>query len=260
MTANGAARGRNVLRARTELGFVQERDMGAEIVTAVPLWTDLRGVGAAQVYPKDVELFGQGQVLDEVLFVESGVVKLTRTDGNGQESILQLAFSGTWLGTATAIARTPSPTGAITCSQTRIGRMSAAAFRDLLRHDSVFAQQVHQLHARELCRQTGWIGQLSALTSRQRLQRVIRQLIVVLGTPTSGRGVRLPLPLRHWELARLIAVTPEHLSRLLKELQDEGIIGREKGWVIVADMQRLCPDGQCDDAPWGDVRETHAQA
>jgi len=48
----------------------------------------------------------------------------------------------------------------------------------------------------------------------------------------SNNEMRLQMPLKHWEVAELIAVTPEHLSRVLRQMETEGILRREKGWLI----------------------------
>ena len=49
----------------------------------------------------------------------------------------------------------------------------------------------------------------------------------------SEKQFKLRIPLKHKELAQMITITPEHLSRLLGKLEDEGFIGREKNWIII---------------------------
>lgn len=203
--------------------------------------------GPAQVYPPAVELFRQDVLLREVIYIEAGVVKLVRAEPGGQEAILHLALSGAWLGTAAVIAGIPTPASAITCTESRVLRAPAETFRRLLKENAAFAECIQEVHARELCRQIGWMGQLSSLTSRQRLARTVRQLIAALGLQPTGSGIRLHLPLRHWELAQLVAVTPEHLSRLLRDMEAEGVIKRSKTWVIVPDVERLCPECERSD-------------
>jgi CRP-like cAMP-binding protein len=177
-------------------------------------------------------------------------VKLARLDGDGRERTLELAFPGAWLGTAPVIAGTPPPATAVTCLQTTVIRIDALTFREALRTDSALSEQVHAFHASELCRQIEWMSQLSCLSSRQRLQRAIRQFVAALDLAPSHEGVRLQLPLRHWELAGLIGITPEHLSRLFNVMETEGVIRRHKGWLVVPSVQRLCPDSEWEGAPW----------
>jgi CRP-like cAMP-binding protein len=197
-----------------------------------------------QTYPAGVELFEQGVRIADVLYIERGLVKLKRMDLHGRETILDLAFATAWVGTAAVIADIPSPASAITCTPSRIARMPALEFSDRLAHDPAFSTLIHQMNARELCRQVAWIGQLTSVTSEQRVRWMIRQLISVLHLQSSDRGIRLRLPLRHYEFAALVAITPEHLSRLLRDLERAGIIRRDRGCVIVPDLCRLLPDAE----------------
>jgi CRP-like cAMP-binding protein len=193
----------------------------------------------AQAYPKGVQLFREDMLLSEVLLVRTGVVKLVRTAGDGRESIIELAFRETWLGAASVIANEPSPVSAVTCTEAMITRITADEFKRQLREAPALSLRVHEAHAREIHRQMEWIDELVSLSSLERLKLVMRRLIATLPRQPSDRGVRLDVPLRHWELARLIAVSPEHLSRLFRKMEREGIIERSKGWIIVSDMMRL---------------------
>jgi CRP-like cAMP-binding protein len=203
----------------------------------------------AQAYPKGVQLIREGAVLNEVLLVRAGVVKLARTAGDGRESIIELAFRQTWLGAASVIVNKPSPVSATTCTEAMITRIPADEFRRQLRDTPQLSLSVHEAHARELNRQMGWIDELASLSSLERLKLVMRRFLAALPRQTSTRGIRLNVPLRHWELARLIAVSPEHLSRLFREMERDGIIQRSKGWVIVSDLMRLGRPEPDDDDP-----------
>jgi DNA-binding MarR family transcriptional regulator len=45
--------------------------------------------------------------------------------------------------------------------------------------------------------------------------------------------VKIYSTLKRKELAQMIAITPEHLSRLLKRLERDGIIAREQGLIVL---------------------------
>ena len=194
-----------------------------------------------RTYAKGVELFSQGQLLDEVVYVANGWVKLLEVDGEGTEIIAQLACNGDWLGSASAIAGTPTEVSAVTCVQTQIAVISTTVFRSLLDKDTEFSLLIHKAQAHQLLRLTRLILQLSSQTSRQRLQFVMHEFIRALGTRETAHDVRVRMPLLHRELAQLIGVTPEHLSRLLKEIEFEGLIRRDKGWIVIPDVSRFHP-------------------
>ena len=46
-------------------------------------------------------------------------------------------------------------------------------------------------------------------------------------------------PLKKKEMAEVIGVTPEHLSRLLHALKIEGHIQFRDGWIVVSDPEAL---------------------
>src|SRR5258708_39707981 len=110
--------------------------MTARLLRNAPLPTrGLVGLSPAQTYPKNIELFSQGETLDEVLRVDIGWIKLTAIDRIGRERILELAFGGMWLGTAAVISRTPSVVSVVTCTEAGVTRIPAAEFHALLDRD-----------------------------------------------------------------------------------------------------------------------------
>jgi CRP-like cAMP-binding protein len=208
------------------------------------------GFSSPHTYPKGVELYRQGSHVWDVFVISSGVVKMSWEGLDGQESIVTLAFPGAWVGAAAVIARRPSPVSAVTCTSTVANRIHADAFLRLVNEVPRLSAVIHDAHARDLCRIIDWLGLRSSLTAAQRLQWVVRQFIIAGHSHAYKGGVRLQIPLRRWELAKLIAVTPEHLSRLVKQMQSDGIIFAERGWIVVRDVDRLCSVHDWDDAPW----------
>jgi CRP-like cAMP-binding protein len=201
------------------------------------------GLGTPQIYPPGVELFSQDQRLTDVFRIASGIVKLVYRGSRGQETILGLSFPGSWLGTAPVIADAMTSAAAITIGNVRVRRMPVATFAVRLNGEPRFSSEIHRAHAEELCQQMAWVGRMRSLNSRERVAFVIGQFIAS-GQPASAvGGVRVQLPIQHWELAQLTAVTPEHLSRLLRQMQSEGIIRRDKGWIVALDTGRLCSWG-----------------
>jgi CRP-like cAMP-binding protein len=47
------------------------------------------------------------------------------------------------------------------------------------------------------------------------------------------------MPLKIEELAQMIAVSRQHLTKLLHELERDGILWRDKGWFIIPEPERL---------------------
>ena len=197
---------------------------------------------AAQRYPVGTVLAQQGREPGDIFFMDDGLAKLARSDKNGREQILGLRGPGWFLGAAFAMAGRSHPASVIAVTSCAVRRLSRDAFLELMVDQPGLSWHVHRMHSRELLSQFHHMADLGIKTARQRLERVLRRLAAVT-KPNGGSGeVRLLSPLKRWELASLIAVTPEHLSRLLRRLRDDGVIRVHKGWIVIPDLQRLASD------------------
>jgi CRP/FNR family transcriptional regulator len=193
----------------------------------------------SHVYPATIQLYRQGSSAEEVYFINQGLLKLVRMEGEGHELIIDLRPRGWLLGTAAVITRQQHPVTAITLSESVIQRIPAAVFNSLLRTNTQFSIHVHQMQSQEAIDHITHMARISCLPAQDRLADLLWELAHALEVPTSSGEVLLHLPLKHWELAQLIAVTPEYLSRLLKKMQRDGILRQRKGFMIIQDVQKL---------------------
>jgi CRP/FNR family transcriptional regulator, cyclic AMP receptor protein len=199
----------------------------------------INGLTPAHVYPATIELYRQGSQANEVYFVHKGLVKLVRMEGEGHELIIDLRPRGWLLGTAAVISKQQHPVTATTLSECVVQRIPAELFNDLLRTNPQFSLLVHQMHSYEAIDHITHMASISCLPAQERLADLLWELAHALDlTPVSGE-ILLRLPLRNWELAQLIAVTPEYLCRLLKRMQQDGILRQNKGFMIIPDVDKL---------------------
>jgi CRP-like cAMP-binding protein len=192
-----------------------------------------------QLYPADTVLFEQGSFAQEAYFINDGLVKLHRVISGGKEFIVDLRFAGWLLGVPSIIVKEPNPVAAITLTKCRLRRLPANTFLDLIKSNSDFAWYIHQVQSREVFNEIARIVQLGCFSAQQRLEQLLWQLISATEPESMYKQVQLQLLLKHWEISQLIAVTPQHLSRVFKDMQKQGMIRQEKGWIIVPDPQRL---------------------
>jgi len=197
-------------------------------------WYDFKDLALPQIYPAAIELFQQDSAAQEVFLIERGLVKLIRLEQEGRELITNLGSRGWLLGASSAIIQKSYPVTATTLTKCSLRRISAEAFRNRLRTDSQFSWYLHQRHSSEIFDQMIHVAQLGCLSARHRLEQLFLYLTSAMELSASNNEIRLRVPLKHWEVAELIAVTPEHLSRMLRQMEIEGVLRREKGWLIVS--------------------------
>ena len=192
-----------------------------------------------QVYPAGTELFEQGSVPQEVWAISHGFVKLVFLHQDAKEMIVALRSPGWVLGAAAVVLANPSPVTATTLTPCRLKRISSGHFLRLLQTDLRFSWYLSLVYSREGLEQIVRTAEQSMLPARLRLEMLLGQFISSLRSAHSKGSIRFELPLRNWEIAQLLGVTPEHLSRILCELTKEGIIRRAKGWILVERPEKL---------------------
>lgn len=199
----------------------------------------------SHTYPPAVQLFSQGASPADVYLVQNGIVKFTRGEANGQEILLDLRFPGSLVGSAAAISEKPHPFAAVTVTQCTVTRWSARSFVSLLDTDTGLAARVREILSDDILDHVARISQLTCLPARERLEHLLRQFCEQPGSENlygqSDRTSRLQLPLKQWEVAQFLAITPAYLCRLLAELESEEIIVRRNGWIIVGLGKPLAP-------------------
>ncbi len=185
-------------------------------------------------YPRGIEIFQQGSDARVLYFIESGIIKLRRTEENGNQLIVDLRFPGWLLGAAAAIMQSQHPVTAITLTRCGLDCLTHDVFLQALKTDTEFSWHIHRMNGHETLNQCARITSLACLSARQRLENWLWK--------SSGGPLRELSDLeslRFCEIAELIAVTPEHLSRLMRQLEGEGILRRQKGSPIAVDRDKL---------------------
>ncbi|SRR6266566_5310892 len=178
-------------------------------------------------------LFPQGILADSVFFLISGLVKLTHIVSNGRELIVGLRRSGWLLGATAAILNQPQPTGGVTLTHCRVLRVLAGEVSDFIRAESGFSRYLHELQAEEVHRHLLNVVELASHSAEYRLAKLLSDL----ACEGVGRTVRIPF--KQWEIAELLAVTPEHTSRVLRRLEQEGLIVRKGKALFIRAPERL---------------------
>jgi CRP/FNR family transcriptional regulator len=218
-------------------------DIGRERETAVSTNIDLQekfgSLGVVRSYGPGSELLQQGLPADEIYLIHEGIVKLVWTGNQGKQTILGLRWPGYPLGVPSAITGDVCPMSAVPLVRSVLQRIPV---RDFLRHmqaDPALAWKVQQVHSKELCEHLNALGELACCSARSRLASVFKRFISAGQGRVEGKKTRLQLPLKQREVAELVGITPEHLSRILNALSKDGLLHMRKGWIIIPNPQEL---------------------
>ena len=208
----------------------------APAIDNLSLW---RRFGSDRRYTPGEELFRQGGAPHGVCCIGSGYVKLSAVDEDGRELIVGLRGAGVVLGVSAVILQESYRVSATAVTDCESSYISAGLFVPLLKADARFSWLIQREQSRHSSQLLSHIMQLGFRSARNRLGELLWQLISATSVSEHVREAHLSLPLKQWEVAQLIAVTPEHLNRLVKQMQQEGILRWTKDRITVFDFKRL---------------------
>jgi CRP/FNR family transcriptional regulator len=207
-----------------------------------PQLAALTSIGKRRIYARGEHIFKEGGLATHCAIVIAGVVKLTRTDADGQTYITSLIFHHDFLGRifqARHGCTAEAATGVELCMFPRDG------FVRILNRNSKLERQLFTAALDQLDACCDWAVLLSRRSAYQRLAGFLH-LMATRGAGSSHKGApgsntaHFVLPMRREEIAGLLGVTLETVSRQMTLMKKEALISlvspRE---IVVPDVGRL---------------------
>ncbi|HUI44433.1 MAG TPA: Crp/Fnr family transcriptional regulator [Nitrospirota bacterium] len=194
--------------------------------------------GVVQTYPAQAVIFHQDTQAHAVYLIEHGLVKLVRVIPNGHAIIVGLRRRHWLIGAPSVLLDQLYSFTAITLVSSSLRCIPAKDFLDLAKTNEQFSWYLHRLLARQIFKQMKNVEAMKCLSAKDRIKHILRDMI-------DDQNLAVPelsdfsLPLTNKELSQLLAITPEHLCRLLKQMRQEGLISRVKGVLTVTDADNL---------------------
>lgn len=173
--------------------------------------------------PKGMELFGQGDVCPEILFLTEGSVRVFRMHISGQEITLYYLEKGEQcnVNLNSAFTQTPAVGSAVTDTEIAGFLLPADIVRQIYTEESVYQQYVFDLFARRLeC--------MAGLVEDVRFKKLDHRLLDWL----HEQGQK-EIMITHEKLASHLGTSREVISRLLKEFEHNGIVALYRGKIEV---------------------------
>lgn len=214
-----------------------------EAVAGHPVLADLEAelqeevVRQAQVlYPERGEtLFRADDPARQFFYCRDGQLKLYRLAPDGNEKIIALIHPGSSFAEAAVFMEPRSyPVHCTTLQSATVVAFDAGHFRELIRRNPETALGLIAKLSKRLRNRVADIESLSLQNSRL---RVVNHLL--REAAQSPEGDRLELAASKKDIAGLLALQPETLSRVFAQLQEEGLIEVDRRQIILRQPERL---------------------
>lgn len=183
-------------------------------------------------------VFRFGQPCEEFHVTVIGQVKLFALSPAGQEKVIELIGPGNSFAEALMFTGKPYIVNAQALTDSLLLTVKKQAVLDEIERDPRFSLRMLAGISRRL---HGLVHDVQAYSLHSGLQRVIGYLLRDQdgeegGTPAP---VTVSLPVSKATIASRLSLTPEYFSRVLHDLEAEGLIQIDKRDICIPDIQRL---------------------
>jgi CRP-like cAMP-binding protein len=174
-------------------------------------WQNLSDIADRRLVPAHQTLCEQDDALNSVVVIESGMVKLVHLEPDGSEYIAGLRSDGWMIDVASAVLRTSTPFTAVTVTPCEVSSVPLEAFREQLLGTPETLRDLLVLVCNEIQCEREQQVEIRGRSAQSRLNRFLEELSRL----ADCHSVFGQLPLKQSEIAQLLSITPEHLSRLM---------------------------------------------
>lgn len=202
-------------------------------------WSALVGHDGPRVrLRKGQTLFSQGDAVRQVFVLEEGRVRLVRLSAAGHEQHMAIVGAGGMVGECSAFFDGRHSFTAIASADVVARPVAHQALALQMTHDTQCLRQVLWLanaKLRVLATQNLLLSQASAT---QRIAHHLLQLAATYGQ-AGHSGTEIDIAFTHQEMANIAGLSRVMVSKVLMQLQSEGLISKVKAHCVVLDMDGL---------------------
>ncbi|MBB6023050.1 CRP/FNR family transcriptional regulator [Paenibacillus sp. JGP012] len=185
-------------------------------------------------YHKGDYVVQEGERSDTLFVIHQGSVKLSKYNENGKEHIIRFLFSGDFFGQSSLLHQTPHQSNAEVLETSTICSIRKQDFDQLLEHDSKLAYHFLLAITSLLSETDEWNSSISAMTTEQK----IAKLLLDFHTRNHAKH-EIRLPVFKKDMALLLGITPETLSRKLNIMQHQQLLQVNGNEIRILQLQEL---------------------
>lgn len=190
--------------------------------------------GAWEESTPHCRLIRSGDPMSWIFALDEGVIAWRVFDREGRPALLTWYEGPSVIGIPEVLLGTAAVADLVTLTRCKFTRVPGSAFRELVNQfDGVVLRTVVHRLASEVHHYFSRVRSLQLLTAEEMFLDYLRNHIRQAGA-TSSKGVRrLGLPVTHAQMAEWLGVSPQYFSQVLARLEEEGVVRRERGWLLV---------------------------
>lgn len=188
----------------------------------VPEWKEAVGVKKKTLlFKKGQTILSEGQNVNGMYFVYSGVAKISMNWGADKELILRFARSGDILGLRGLGAESVYPISAYAVTDSKLCFIQNDFLEATLKTNASFTYELLHVYAAELHKAEKRMRDLAHMDVKRRIVLVLLELIELFGLDEENY---VALPMRRQDIASFAGTSYETVFKFLTELAEAGIV------------------------------------
>jgi len=218
-----------------------------EVLRTVPIFselsdediTSLAHLALRKRYPKDTVVFFENEEGDFFFTILEGRIKVTILGDDGREVILSVLGPGDFFGEMALLDNEPRSATAIAVEESELLSLHRSDFQSVLNDNKSITSALIRVLSARLRRANHQISTLALLDVYGRVARVIVDMAREEGKRLRDGRIAFRRA-THQEIANRIGTTRETVTRMLKDLERQGLIHVEgKEIVVQPDFEKV---------------------
>ena len=218
-----------------------------ELLRTVPLFSELSDADIASLgrlatrrkFPKDTVVFFENEEGDFFFMILEGRIKVTILGDDGREIILSVLGPGDFFGEMALLDNEPRSATAIAVEESELLSLHRNEFQSVLNDNKSITSALIRVLSARLRRANHQISTLALLDVYGRVARVIVDMAREEGKRLRDGRIAFRRA-THQEIANRIGTTRETVTRMLKDLERQGLIHVEgKEIVVQPDFEKV---------------------
>lgn len=189
-----------------------------------------------RIIKKGENIFEEGDLVNGVYCVTSGVCKMSKLSANGKDQIVKLVKSGELLGQRSMISDEPANLSAVALEDMEVCFIPKTEILNMFDQNNQFSRNVMKTICGDLKETSEHLVSISQKTVKERLAETLIYLEENFGKNADGS---LRIQLSREELAGMIGTATESCIRLLSDFNKLGLIELIGKKIVLKDIGKL---------------------
>ncbi|MBF2709795.1 Crp/Fnr family transcriptional regulator [Flavobacterium soyangense] len=185
---------------------------------------------------KGKPIFEEGDVVNGIYCITSGICKMSKLSANGKDQIVKLIKAGELLGQRSMISDEPANLSAVALEDMEVCFIPKSEVMNMFDSNNQFSMNMMKTICGDLKEASEHMVSISQKTVKERLAETLIYLAETFGKNTDGS---LGIQLSREELAGMIGTATESCIRLLSDFNKLGLIELQGKKITIKDLNKL---------------------